>query len=274
MKSENKNVLIAYIPSGKDLQIAKTNNWYRIPVSTKRVPNSVKNRSLKLIAFYQPKVFGDDAFAIRYFGKVSSILVFKRKVLFRSEPINPKSENLYYKIKFEKLHRLPKAIYSQRHRRILFIPTTLEKFERANEINDLFAESPLEETFWESLKKNRIPAERQFLETIKNRNFFLDFAVFCKNRKLAIECDGDTYHTKKESIQSDKRRDNILESNGWNILRYTTDDITYQLDESILQVKETINKYGGYEDPDNEDKYKYLHTHNEEDTLFGNDLEI
>ena len=35
---------------------------------------------------------------------------------------------------------------------------------------------------------------------------------------------------KLEDVKKDKHRDNILESQGWNILRYTTDDIKYKID--------------------------------------------
>ena len=73
MSKLNKNILIAFIPSKKDLAIAQLKHWYRIPISSKNVPNIVKNKSVEIIAFYQPKVFKEDAFLVRYYGLVKSI---------------------------------------------------------------------------------------------------------------------------------------------------------------------------------------------------------
>ncbi len=268
MSNDSKNILIAYLPSRKDLLIAQNKNWYRIPVKSKRTPNIVKNKSVELIAFYQPKIFREDAHLVRYYGQVKSVNIVKRRNLIRNEPLNAKSDDLYYKIQIEKLLRLPVSIRSLRKRRILFITTTLDRFRNATEINDLFYESPLEEKFWYEFKRIGLNAERQYHETIGKNNFFLDFALFCRNRKLAVECDGDKYHTEKELVQKDKRRDNALESRGWNVLRYTTDDIEYHFEESISQIRDTVNHYGGIEDPDDTSKSKYFPDKSDELTLF------
>ncbi len=267
MIMESKNILIAYMPSWEDLEIAFRKNWYRIPVSTKIVPQIVKERNVGLIAFYLPKVFRDEAYQVKYYGHVTSVKIYKRKYLLKDEPLNPKSENQYYKIKFSKLLRLVNPIKSIRKRRILFIVTSLNKFECAKEINDLFIESPLEEKLWKEFKRIGIRAERQYLETIKSRNFYLDFALFCKSRKLAIECDGDRYHMGKEFVQMDKRRDNLLESRGWNVLRYTSNDIQHHLNHSVTLIKEAINHYGGLVRND-ESEYGFFPTKSEEPTLF------
>jgi len=269
MTKLNKNILIAYLPSRRDLGIVQHKLWYRIPVLSQNVPSIVKNNSVKMIAFYQPKVFKEDAHLIRFYGIVKSISIIKRKILLKDEPNNTKSENMYYKIQIEKLLRLPHSIPSLRNRRILFITTTLDRFNDANEINDLFFESPLEEKFWTEFKRIGISAERQYYETIGKSNFYLDFALFCKNRKLAVECDGDSYHTDKILVQKDKRRDNLLGSRGWNILRYTTNDIEYHFKESISQVRETVNYYGGLEDHYDPSKCRYIPEASSMPTLFS-----
>ena len=269
MKSNKskKNVLVAYIPAKSDLLIALRNRWYRIPYNRKVVPDMVKDRTIKLIAFYQPAIFKEDAFAIRWYGIVKDIKILKRKVLLRNEPKNAKSEQNYYKIEIEKLLRLPKPIYSRKHRRVLFITTTIDHFENAVELNDLFLESPIEEKLWKSFLNHGIRAERQYLETAGKKRYILDFALFCKKSKIDIECDGDSFHMGEDAIRYDKHRDNNLESKGWSVLRYTTDDIVYKLDESVLQVKETINRYGGLEDNEN-NKFEFF-TEKKDESLFG-----
>jgi very-short-patch-repair endonuclease len=266
--SPPKDVLIAFIPNRKDLGIAQSSHWYRIPYDAKNVPVIVKDGTIKIIAFYQPKIFMDDAFSVRYYGIVQSVGVIKRKYLFKEEPVNDKSENQYYKIQFEKLIRLPVPIVSHRKRRILFITTNLDRFQNANEINDLFFESSLEEKVWAEFKRSGIRAERQYFETAGNKKFVLDFALFCKNCKLDVECDGDNYHTGKSLVQNDKRRSNLLESKGWNVMRYTTEDIETRLDESITQVKDAINFYGGLIDEYYPAKTRYFPKESSKPTLF------
>jgi very-short-patch-repair endonuclease len=76
----------------------------------------------------------------------------------------------------------------------VFIPTTLAKLENAEQINDLFDGSPLEDKLWQTLKQHRILAERQWKILVARQRYYLDFAVFCRKGKLAIETDGYTYH--------------------------------------------------------------------------------
>ena len=268
MINDNRNVLVALIPSLKDFSFAINDHWYRIPISTKLIPLCVKNKTLDIIAFYQPKDFKDDAFLVKYYAKVKSINIITRKDLIKDEAYNQKSENEYYKIEFETLTELTTPIQNYRRRRILFIPTTFQRFINAKQINDLYYESPLEEKLWKEFKANKIFAERQYLIDYGKKYFLLDFAIICKNRNLAIECDGDSYHNDSKSVVSDKRRDNILESNGWNVLRYTTEDIVYKMEDSIKQVKETIDRYGGAEDPLDSSKYYYYNKNINNLTLF------
>lgn len=267
MKSK-ENLIVALIPNYNDLRIAKNSHWYRIPVATKIVPQIIKNKSLEYLAFYQPKKFKAEAFSVRYFAKVKDIRLVKRKELLPEEIPNPKSENEYYQIIIDNLKILDKPIYSLRKRRILFIKSNYDKFINANEINDLFLGSHLEEKFWHGMKINGLNCEREYFIKIEKNRFYLDFAIFCRNRKLAVECDGDAYHSSKENVKNDKKRDNALESKGWHVLRYTTDDIEYNLESSILQVKEAINTYGGIEEITEDISYKILPTNPSQDSLF------
>ena len=58
----------------------------------------------------------------------------------------------YYQVVIGPLQRLPEPIVSLRWRRIVFIPTTWEKFVTAMEINDLYDDSPLEDRLWSVFK--------------------------------------------------------------------------------------------------------------------------
>ena len=201
-----KDFLIALMNNTRDFNIAQSQNWYRIPCSTKIVPKSVLEKTLKYIAFYQTKIFGDQAFSVRWFAEVKSITVTKRKFLLPEFKNDPKAENDYYKIEFEPLQELNVPIISLRPRRLLFIPTTLWLFQNARNINELFCDSPLENEFWAVLKKEKIEAERQYYISTGYNKYLLDFAVFCKHCKIDIECDGDEYHLSEFNVKKDKRR--------------------------------------------------------------------
>ena len=122
----------------------------------------------------------------------------------------------------------------------------------------MFYESPLEEEFWRALRDEKIDAERQFLVDADAQMFLLDFALFCKARNIDVECDGDEFHLEKEDVKRDKRRNNILESFGWSVLRFTTDEIRKSLKEVTNRVKRTVNELGGLQDLVNQKVFRYL----------------
>ncbi len=128
------------------------------------------------------------------------------------------------------------------------------------EINDVFHESLLEEMFWEALKVERIEAERQYQVGTGSQFFYLDFALFCRDRNINIECDGDEFHSKIEDVKRDKKRNNLLESLGWAVLRFTTDDIRHHLGDVITLMKTTVNRYGGLQDASAPEGFRHLAT--------------
>jgi very-short-patch-repair endonuclease len=131
----------------------------------------------------------------------------------------------------------------------VFIPTTCKKFVTAEEINDLFHESSLEDQLWDALKERQIRPERQEQVTVNDRDYFLDFAIYCARGKLDVETDGDHWHANPEKAELDNLRDNDLESAGWQQLRFTERQINEQTAEyCIPKIVKTIKKLGGLEE--------------------------
>jgi very-short-patch-repair endonuclease len=240
---EGKTVLVSIMNNKHDWEIVCDRHWYRIPVRS--APNIVRTLGVRYLAFYFTKVFGEQAFSVTCYANVEAITIVKRKELFPEETSDPKQEDDYYRLQIGNLHVLPKPIVSKRLRRIVFIETTSSHLLHANEINDLFHESPIEEKFWSALKAERIDAERQYFINHEIYRFCLDFALFCKQRNIDVECNGDAYHLQPGKVRRDKKRNNILEGLGWSILRYSSKDIYKNLPRTIDQVKETINVLGG-----------------------------
>lgn len=133
---QQDEVLVAVMNNQRDMTIALTQHWYRIP--SEQVEKRLKKRwPPKWLAFYQTKNFGGEAYTITYVGAVKAIEPITRRELFPDEERNDKSENLYYKIELIDLQKLPKPINSSGWKRILFIQTTYSKLMNAILISDL-----------------------------------------------------------------------------------------------------------------------------------------
>jgi len=130
----------------------------------------------------------------------------------------------------------------------VFIPTTWDHFIHADEINDLYAESPLEDKIWREFKRKEIIATRQELVQVKNNYYFLDFAIYCANGKLDVETDGDYWHANPVQAKKDNKRDNYLKTDGWRVLRFNSNQILEEMEQYCLPtVVENINNFGGIE---------------------------
>lgn len=180
--------------------------------------------------------------SIRYSSSVSL-------ATFPNQPDDEKRGQLYYQLFFQPLQRLSRPILSRRWRRIVFIPTTWQKFIKAAEINDLYDESPLEDRLWAEFKRLRIAAERQEFVKVKERNYALDFAIYCAKGKIDAETDGDIWHANPERAVQDNIRDNDLRTAGWNVLRFTSHQIHEEIQEYCLPtIVENINNLGGVDE--------------------------
>ncbi|MGO9482576.1 MAG: endonuclease domain-containing protein [Candidatus Kryptoniota bacterium] len=238
-------VLVSILNKEDDLEILKRDLWYRIPVSSAKKWLS-KHWPPVWIAFYQTSVFGKEKYSIRYYGKVKEIKKAHRYELFPNEERNAKTNRLYHKIILYSLEELRRPIRSNRGRRLIFIPTTLAKFRKATEINDLFNESKLEDQLWIAFKKFNIAAERQVFTLAGGKFRALDFALYCEEGKIDVETDGDYWHANPERAASDNLRDNSLKTDGWRVLRFNGDQINNSLQDYCLPtINSNIKKLGG-----------------------------
>lgn len=232
--------LVAVLNNRPDFQRAETEHWYRIPVKT--APDGLRNT--RWIAFYMTKALGPERWSVRYWAKVRKITQVSRADLLPAEKNHPRSQNLYYRLGLGPLQVRPEAILSRRRRRIVFIPSIWKKFTEALEINDLVHGSPLEDRLWAAFKQEEIAAERQWWEGEKTR-YCLDFALFCPQRNIDVECDGDTWHINPKSAAHDNARNNFLEQRGWHVLRFNTAQLTDDLPGCVRNVTMLINRCGG-----------------------------
>ena len=86
-----------------------------------------------------------------------------------------------------------------------------------------------EKTLWQYLKGkkiNRIKFRRQY----SVNQFIIDF--YSPELKLAIEIDGG-YHSNDEIQIYDKARQELIESFGIKFLRFSVDDVYYNIDKTL-----------------------------------------
>lgn len=243
-----RDVLVGIVNNVRDFALARDSHWYRIPRSSadKWLANCWPPRWL---AFYQTKVFERESHSVTYYAQVQDVREVRRWQLFPDQPRDEKSEQPYFQLLLGPLQRLPAPILSRRFRRIVFIPTTWEKFNSALEINDLFDGSPLEDRLWTVFKRLKISAERQEFVALDSGLSFLDFAIYCATGKIDVETDGDTWHANPEKAAQDNRRDNALNVIGWTVLRFGTTQVVEQLMEyCIPTIAAKIDSLGGVDD--------------------------
>ena len=236
--------LVGVVTRKKDWELVQSEHWYRIPART--APDGLE--TVRHLAFYQTKLFGVEKWAVNWYAPVRAISRAERRDLLPDEPKHPRAGAEYYKVVLGKLQRLPNPIPSRRWRRIVFIPTSLERLLHAHEINDLFKVSPIEEKLYFTLRDVGLPAERQYFVREGISGYMLDMAVFCRDSNLDIECDGEAYHVGRDKAEQDRQRDNALTTAGWHILRFSGRSILSDTDKCVQTVRRTVRRLGGASD--------------------------
>ena len=257
IKKEINTVLVAIINEHHDYARIENERWYRIPVD--KAPPIIRNRQAKFIAFYPTAKFKENKWKIGDYGKIRKITEVGRKDLFPDESAySNKASRRYYKIELEKFETLPEPIVSRRGHRITFVPTSERRFFNYTDVNFLFNGSSLEDKLFSALTDASVPTERQWVVNVKTSTYILDFAIFCQERPIDVECDGDTWHDQPERVHYDKQRNNDLESYGWSVLRFTQDDILHRMEKTASLLYDTINRNGGYQVVNDPGKYNYV----------------
>lgn len=233
-------MLVGVLKSQKDLNILLRDNWYRIPLA------NTPKRKFDYIAFYQPLQFGKRGKSIHYYAKVLSLKRKKRLELLPEEKDHPKSRDIYIKINLGKIIPLSRPIKNIIPRRINFGFTSFDRLMTAKDILELYSIAPTEQIIEKGLKKEGIKPKAQFyVLASKKKRYRLDFAIFCKDGKIAIECDNKKAHNIKSQQKKDQAKDKILKALGWKIMRFSEDEILFELTGCIEKIQKQIHLLGG-----------------------------
>jgi hypothetical protein len=145
-------LLVAILPTPRDLEIARVLGWYRIPL--RRAPKVV---AVDYLAFYQPGgSFGARGGQIETVAPVRGHELITRAELIRDEPDHPHAREEYYKLSLGPLIQLPRPIPVGKWKRITFFYTTGELLEGAETINDLVVPGEDRKVLWQALRERAL----------------------------------------------------------------------------------------------------------------------
>lgn len=104
----------------------------------------------------------------------------------------------------------------------------LKKYARENRKNPTEAEMCL----WEYLRNDAFGV--RFRRQHPIAGYIADF--ICLNHKLIIEVDGG-YHSEPEQIVLDEERTAVLTDEGYNVLRFSNEEVIADIDNVIITIK-------------------------------------
>ncbi|MCR4614192.1 MAG: endonuclease domain-containing protein [Bacteroidaceae bacterium] len=110
----------------------------------------------------------------------------------------------------------------------------LKEFARENRKNATLAEQVL----WEHIRKKALGV--QFVRQHIISDFIADFAA--SDIGLIIEVDGG-YHAEQKQVEDDGKRTEELGSLGYDVIRFTNEDILFDIDNVIEQLEKIIERY-------------------------------
>ena len=239
MKPDEARVLVAVLNNRRDLDLARQQGWYRVPV--KRAPHQV---GADVLAFYQTAAFAaDERWAVNYFAPVKRYRIVTRAELLPDEADHPRAGDRYFKVEIGPLQRLERPVPSRRLRRITFIPTTLERLLSAQEINDLWLGNALQERLWAALKAEDITAEREVEVEEGAAAYGADFAIPCAQGEVVILCGEPTSGEPAPALRE--------QGSGYGlavqrvVLRFAAQAIAEALSDCVAAIAEAVAHLGG-----------------------------
>ena len=228
-EEEDGRVLVAVMNHPRDFAIARDEGWYRIPV--KRAPRQV---AADYLAFYMTKAFDSERWSVVYIAPVLRYRLARRVDLLPEEPDHPRAQEWYYKVELGPLRRLPRPIPSRRFRRVTFIPTTLRRLLEAEEINDLWLGSDVQEQLYDALEARHLHPERNYVIAESGAPYRVDLAIPCADGGVAVRL---------------RRPPTVpgrgLDEHGWTLIHVPSEEALERFEETVDQIQDEVREHGG-----------------------------
>lgn len=110
------------------------------------------------------------------------------------------------------------------------------------EIESVTAKS--ESVFEESVAKALVSKGYKIVPQWQVGAYRIDMVAVCGKNKIAIECDGEMWHSGEEKIREDMERQTILERTGWRFIRIRGSEYFRNPEEAMKRVFLELEKYG------------------------------
>jgi very-short-patch-repair endonuclease len=107
--------------------------------------------------------------------------------------------------------------------------------------------SPIEKMFWDASRQECNWLLFGLRYQYKVENYTLDFAFIRGDFKLAIEIDGHEFHSTKQQRTRDAKRARKLSELGWEVIRFTGNEVYKDAVDCVLQTCKIIYNRTGIE---------------------------
>jgi len=173
-------VLVGVMREPRDLRIAREKGWYRIP--QRNAPECTADAAV--LAFYFTAAFKEEKWAIHWYAEVRGHELARRRDLLPDESDHPRAEQPYYKLQIGPLIRREPPIPSLRWRRITFVASTWDRFNAAQEINDLYVSGA--DGLYVTLKESGFFPEKDFVFREGSDAYTVDLALPCRDGTVTV----------------------------------------------------------------------------------------
>lgn len=91
--------------------------------------------------------------------------------------------------------------------------------------------------------------ERRLYDALTSRGYEVNTQVPCGKyridlalygHRIAIECDGKTYHSSLEAKARDRRKNRYLKAQGWKVMRFSGRQINGELAKAIERIEQDV----------------------------------
>jgi hypothetical protein len=221
-------VLVAVMNRRADLEIARTQGWYRIPVRS-----APRNIYAQYLAFYQTAKFGSEGRAIFYYAALRGHELRLRRELLPHEAEHLRANEPYYQVQIGPLIRLEQPIRGGTWKRFTFLLTTGERFETAAELKDLVVDAPERAILWHALRESGLPVRRETVLREGRPLYPLDFVIPCRQGQVGILVGADAP---------------LPERPGWKLMNFQPTQVSSRLAACVALVWAVVDGLGGPED--------------------------
>lgn len=125
-------------------------------------------------------------------------------------------------------------------RRIIEHARDPHSYSSAKDQSETFADSPFEMEVATALRMKGYPIQQQY----QVGSYRIDIAIVENDKRVAIECDGERWHSSDEQILNDMERQAILERLGWSFVRIRGSRYYGDKVQTICEVCERLDAMG------------------------------